>query len=507
MNLVRMSTEPTSARCRRGARRPRRSRIGGPSVATVTGEMRTAQRPDCDGASLVGREVDTEGEQAVGFRWFGRREADAEQRDPDEHQDAGDDRRPESAPGESCSSAPTTTSEEPPTTPMGRSRGSARKVEVGSVSATCPTSSERAILSLLIPRNIYSPGQLLSLDPGKAKRLSKNWVCSRIGRDLHIRSDSPVGRSGRLRLGRVRDDEKGLCRSATRALPCTSSNDWVIESRRSTASSRWGSTPDPDRLPPSVADADLPRWSFNRRIIDATHEHAACYKPNAAFYEDADGWRSCERLSRTRTGRTFPCCSTPSAATSGNTARQYAEILDVADAITVNPYMGQDSLAPLLQRTDKGVFVPVGPRTPAGRTCRTWNSPTAGRCTSAWRGWPPAGTSTATSALVVGATNPDELEEIREIVPDVPFVPGVGAQGGDAEAAVEFGLLPTASAWSTPPGVSSSPAKMKRSRRRATGGGVLLARRVARRSDSRSDSTSFGNRTLRREKPTVDQNS
>ena len=53
-----------------------------------------------------------------------------------------------------------------------------------------------------------------------------------------------------------------------------------------------GLDPDRDRLPDHLHDHDLPRWAFNRRIIDATHDHAACYKPNAAFYEDPDGWRA-----------------------------------------------------------------------------------------------------------------------------------------------------------------------------------------------------------------------
>jgi orotidine-5'-phosphate decarboxylase len=203
-----------------------------------------------------------------------------------------------------------------------------------------------------------------------------------------------------------------------------------------------GLDPDLDRLPPVVTDADLPRWAFNRRIIDATHEHAACYKPNAAFYEDSDGWRALAETISYAHGKDVPVLLDAKRADIGNTARQYAEMLDDgADAITVNPYLGRDALEPFLQREEAGVFV----------LCRTSNTggedlqdleldsgePVYERVAALADLWNRNGNV----GLVVGATAPDELEEIRKIVPDLPFlVPGVGAQGGDAEAAVEFGL-------------------------------------------------------------------
>jgi orotidine-5'-phosphate decarboxylase len=204
-----------------------------------------------------------------------------------------------------------------------------------------------------------------------------------------------------------------------------------------------GLDPDPDRIPDHLADHDLPRWAFNRRIIDATHEHAAAYKPNAAFYEDADGWRALRETVAYAHGKDVPVLLDAKRADIGNTARQYAGLLDEtgADAITANPYMGRDSLEPFLSRTDAGVFV----------LCRTSNAggadiqdlelasgqPVYERVAELAAGW----NERDNVGLVVGATAPEELEEIRETVPDLPFlVPGVGAQGGDAEAAVEFGL-------------------------------------------------------------------
>lgn len=203
-----------------------------------------------------------------------------------------------------------------------------------------------------------------------------------------------------------------------------------------------GLDPDLDRLPAEVTDADLPRWAFNRRIIDATHEHAACYKPNAAFYEDADGWRALRETIAYAHGKDVPVLLDAKRGDIGNTARQYARALDEADAITVNPYMGGDSLSPFLSRAEKGVFV----------LCRTSNSGGADLQNLTLESGEPVYERVAALAdlwnehgnvgLVVGATAPEELERIRAVVPEIPFlVPGVGAQGGDEAAAIEHGLV------------------------------------------------------------------
>ena len=202
-----------------------------------------------------------------------------------------------------------------------------------------------------------------------------------------------------------------------------------------------GLDPDPDRLPESVVDADLPRWAFNRRIIDATHEHAACYKPNAAFYESADGWRSLRETIAYAHGKDVPVLLDAKRADIGNTTRQYAEILDAVDAITVNPYMGRDSLQPFLDRADKGVFVLCRTSNPGREDLQdlelSSGEPVYKRVAALADLWNEHGNV----GLAVGATGPDELEELREAVPSLPFlVPGVGAQGGDAEAAVDYGL-------------------------------------------------------------------
>jgi orotidine-5'-phosphate decarboxylase len=222
---------------------------------------------------------------------------------------------------------------------------------------------------------------------------------------------------------------------------------------------------DPDRLPEfdAIQEADLPRWAFNRRIIDATHDHAAAYKPNVAFYEDPDGWRALTETVAYAHGKDVPVLLDAKRGDIGNTARQYAGLLDRtgADAITVSPYLGGDSLSPFLGRTDTGVFVLCRTSNPggadlqnlelAGSTATTDADGDAeegadaddestperlyervARLASEWN-------ERGNVGLVVGATAPAELERVREIAPELPFlVPGIGAQGGDAEAAATY---------------------------------------------------------------------
>ena len=202
-----------------------------------------------------------------------------------------------------------------------------------------------------------------------------------------------------------------------------------------------GLDPDRDRLPDDLDDHALPRWAFNRRIIDATHEHAAVFKPNAAFYEDPDGWRALEETIAYAHGKDVPVLLDAKRADIGNTTRQYAELLDRADAITVNPYMGRDSLEPFLSRADSGVFVLCRTSNPGGADLQNLELAAGDTVYKRVAALAETWNRNDNVGLVVGATAPDELASIRDHVPDLPFlVPGVGAQGGDAEAAVEHGL-------------------------------------------------------------------
>ena len=200
-----------------------------------------------------------------------------------------------------------------------------------------------------------------------------------------------------------------------------------------------GLDPDPSKLP--VRDV----FEFNRAIIDATADLVCCYKPNLAFYE-AMGIRGLQALKKTlaHIPKNIPVIGDAKRGDIGNTATAYAKALFgyyKFDAVTVNPYMGYDSVKPFLDYRDKGIFV----------LCRTSNSSASDfqdlvdnfgmkfYQTVALRAgdWNKGGNV----GLVVGATFPEELREIRKLCPDMPLlIPGVGAQGGDLELSVRYGV-------------------------------------------------------------------
>jgi orotidine-5'-phosphate decarboxylase len=211
-----------------------------------------------------------------------------------------------------------------------------------------------------------------------------------------------------------------------------------------------GLDPDYERIPEhlkggSVKEALL---SFNRGIVDATHDIAGSYKPNTAFYEafGSIGWEVLhETIQYIRE-------VTPSAliiadakrADIGNTNNGYVAAMFEhlqADAITVHPYLGGEALRPFLERADKGVIV----------LCRTSNSG-AGEFQDLAVGSEPLYLTIARTvamswntngncALVVGATYPDELACVRAAAPELPIlIPGIGAQGGDIEMTVRNGM-------------------------------------------------------------------
>jgi uridine monophosphate synthetase len=186
--------------------------------------------------------------------------------------------------------------------------------------------------------------------------------------------------------------------------------------------------------------------AFNQRIIDGTAALACAYKPNFAFYE-AQGLKGLEALRQTigliheKTGALVILDA--KRGDIGPTAEAYAHAaFEVwgADAITLNPYLGHDSVLPFLTYPDKGVFV----------LCHTSNS-SAEEFQAAHVGGQALYEVVARQAtrwstpeslgLVVGATYPEELATVRRIAPDSWFlVPGIGAQGGDLEATLRAGL-------------------------------------------------------------------
>jgi len=206
-----------------------------------------------------------------------------------------------------------------------------------------------------------------------------------------------------------------------------------------------GLDPEIERFPRQIAAQPSPIFQFNKAIIDATADLVCAYKPQFAHYAAYEAEdqleRTIEYIHRSYPG--IPVILDSKRGDVGNTAERYAiEAFERygADAVTVNPYLGGDSLEPFLKHADKGVVILCRTSNPGGRdlqdldvngrklyqvvadlAARVWNS--RGNC-----------------LLVVGATYPRELAEVREIVGKMPFlVPGVGAQGGDVALAVSNG--------------------------------------------------------------------
>lgn len=200
---------------------------------------------------------------------------------------------------------------------------------------------------------------------------------------------------------------------------------------------------DLNRIPSNLLKSDDPIFIFNQTIIDATRDLVCAYKPNMAFYEmyGVDGLSSLIKTIEYIQATDIPVILDAKRGDVGHSSVAYAKaIFEVfkADATTVNPYLGHDSVEPFIEYRDKGVFI----------LCLTSNigfkdfqmSGTGEPLYKSvvvhakeWNHWGNCG-------LVVGATKPEQLKEIHEMVPDMPLlIPGIGAQGGDLEASVKFG--------------------------------------------------------------------
>jgi orotidine-5'-phosphate decarboxylase len=206
-----------------------------------------------------------------------------------------------------------------------------------------------------------------------------------------------------------------------------------------------GLDPDLGRLPTHLSRDAAGVLAFHRAIVDATHDLVCAYKPQIAYFA-AEGLE--DTLAATidyirERAPHVPVILDAKRGDIGSTAEQYArEAFERyrADAVTVNPYLGGDTLEPFLRHTDRGVVILCRTSNPgagdfqdldvngrplyeivAERAATQWNS--AGNC-----------------LLVVGATWPQQLARVRAIVGDMPLlVPGVGAQGGDVEQLVRAG--------------------------------------------------------------------
>jgi orotidine-5'-phosphate decarboxylase len=196
----------------------------------------------------------------------------------------------------------------------------------------------------------------------------------------------------------------------------------------------------------SVEDA---MFLFNREIIDATHDLVCAYKPNAAFYE-AQGDAGLRALTRTVTYIKeayphIPIILDAKRADIGSTNLGYIQAaFDKigASAITVNPYLGKEALAPFLACKEKGIIVLVKTSNigagefqdlPVGSSQEPLYQLIARHVAQNWN-------SNGNCALVVGATYPADLARVRVLIGDMPIlIPGIGAQGGEIAATVIAG--------------------------------------------------------------------
>jgi len=214
-----------------------------------------------------------------------------------------------------------------------------------------------------------------------------------------------------------------------------------------------GLDPEPERIPASLRGRQDAIFDFCRDIVDATAPFVCCFKPQIAHFAAQRAEEALERLIEHIHARHpgIPAILDAKRGDIGSTAQHYArEAFERyrADAVTLNPYLGRDSIQPFLDRADKGAILlchtsnagaadlqDLMVRTADGETplyqhvaasiARDWNA--NGNC-----------------ALVVGATFPEQLGEVRDLIGDMPIlVPGVGAQGGDIDAVVRNGATST----------------------------------------------------------------
>ena len=201
------------------------------------------------------------------------------------------------------------------------------------------------------------------------------------------------------------------------------------------------------KIPSHLLEEEDPVFAFNKAIVDATAEVAIAYKPNIAFYEcrGVKGWRSLEKTVA-YIKENYPEIFTIADAKRGdigNTSQMYAkaflETLDF-DAITVAPYMGEDSVTPFLQYEGKWVVLLALTSNKGAFDFQFFaenGEKLYERVLKKSQEWG----NDRNMMYVVGATKADMLEGIRKIVPEhFLLVPGVGAQGGSLEEVAKYGM-------------------------------------------------------------------
>lgn len=200
------------------------------------------------------------------------------------------------------------------------------------------------------------------------------------------------------------------------------------------------------RIPKHLLVNEDPVFEFNKQIIDATKDYCVAYKPNTAFYESlgSKGWQSLEKTIHYIPDSHFVIADAKRGDI-GNTSKMYAsaffENMNV-DALTVAPYMGEDSVTPFLGFDEKWVVLLALTSNKGSNDFQLDTQESVGQAlyekvmhrAQEWG-------SAENLMFVLGATHPEKFKELRAIAPEHFFlVPGVGAQGGDLKALSQYGF-------------------------------------------------------------------
>ncbi len=211
-----------------------------------------------------------------------------------------------------------------------------------------------------------------------------------------------------------------------------------------------GLDPEPTKFPDHIKGDANKIYDFCAAIVDATADLAVAFKPQIAYFSAHRAEGQLERLMEhmRRVAPQVPIILDAKRGDIGSTAEQYAiEAFERygADAVTLSPFMGFDSVQPYLKRHDKGAFLLCRTSNPGGddlqnqRLASVEGQPllyehVARLAQGPWN-------LNGQLGLVVGATYPKEIERVRALAPHLPLlIPGVGAQGGDAQATVKAGM-------------------------------------------------------------------
>ncbi len=206
---------------------------------------------------------------------------------------------------------------------------------------------------------------------------------------------------------------------------------------------------DINKIPKFLLDSDDPIFEFNKRIIDATNSYCVAYKPNIAFYESfgLNGWIALEKTIKYLNAN-FPEIFTIADAKRGdigNTSSMYAKAyFDTLnfDSITINPYMGKDSVEPFLEYKNKHTILLALTSNLGAFDFQTKNVDKTShqlyqeviKTSKSWK-------NSSQLMYVIGATKSSYLKEIRNIIPNsFLLIPGIGAQGGDLKNVCNNGM-------------------------------------------------------------------